>query len=497
MKKKTIIPFFFLSLVIQYKIFAQLGINSTGVAPNDNAMLDISSTTKGLLIPRMNTSERIALAHTKGLTVFDNTTNSYWYSDGAAWVNLITNLTNPWLVSGNNISNTNMGNVGIGTNSPKAFLNISAGKTVLFGADTLGFGNKFIWYANKGALRAGNSTINEFDYGNVGLGSFASGTGNMASGSYSTAMGSHNLASGAASISLGAFSISSGNYSFSMGVSANANGVNSVAIGQATNASASLSLAMGDHSTASGTNSTAIGYYNLASGIASTALGNQTEASGNNSTAMGRFSNTNNHTNSFCIGGASNNFVATNTVDNQMLMRFDNYTFWVTPVNYAYLTSASNGWAYTSDRNKKENFEEINGELVLKKISKIPFYSWNFKVKESKEYRHYGIMAQDFYDSFGKDKLGVIGNDTTVSALDLLGVAYSAIKALEKRTEDLQIQNDSFRILNEKLEVKNLLQFKLFNEEITKLKDIIQPKRKKYTFKNHPFNTKETFLTVK
>ena len=38
------------------------------------------------------------------------------------------------------------------------------------------------------------------------------------------------------------------------------------------------------------------------------------------------------------------------------------------------------------------------------------------------QYRHYGIMAQDFHDNFGKDNLGVIGNDTTVSALDLLGV---------------------------------------------------------------------------
>lgn len=65
-------------------------------------------------------------------------------------------------------------------------------------------------------MRVGFATINEFDYGNVGIGSFSTGTGNTASGAYSTAMGSHNLASGAASISLGAFSVSSGNYSFSV-----------------------------------------------------------------------------------------------------------------------------------------------------------------------------------------------------------------------------------------------------------------------------------------
>ncbi len=161
-----------------------------------------------------------------------------------------------------------------------------------------------------------------------------------------------------------------------------------------------------------------------------------------------------------------------------MMMRFDNYTFWVTPLNYAYLTSASNGWAYTSDRNKKENFEELNGELVLKKIAKIPFYSWNFKTKESKEYRHYSIMAQDFHDNFGKDNLGVIGNDTTVSALYLLGVAYTCIKALEKRTEELLIKN-------EKLEDQLQIQNQKFKEEIVELKAMITPKRKNMSLKKY------------
>ena len=134
------------------------------------------------------------------------------------------------------------------------------------------------------------------------------------------------------------------------------------------------------------------------------------------------------------------------------MMRFNNYTFWVSASNYAYLIPASNGWAYTSDKNKKERFLEVNGEGVLKKISFIPFYSWNFKASDTKQYRHYGIMAQDFYSAFGKDDYGAIGNDTTVSPLDLLGVAYSAIKALEKRTETLQAQNNNMAHEMEKLQ---------------------------------------------
>ena len=71
-------------------------------------------------------------------------------------------------------------------------------------------------------------------------------------------------------------------------------------------------------------------------------------------------------------------------------------------------------------------------------------------------------MAQDFYNAFGKDDYGVIGNDTTVSPLDLLGVAYSAIKELEKRTSDLQQQNAQL--------TSEVESFKMMKGEMEKLK---------------------------
>jgi hypothetical protein len=56
---KLFIIFFFVFL--QGKTFAQMGINATGIAPDPSAMLDVRSTTKGLLIPRMTTAQRTAL----------------------------------------------------------------------------------------------------------------------------------------------------------------------------------------------------------------------------------------------------------------------------------------------------------------------------------------------------------------------------------------------------------------------------------------------------
>lgn len=75
-------------LFLSIDSFAQTGvsINSTGTAPNTNAILDVSSTTKGALLPRMSTAQRIALVPTgvSGMTVFDTSTQTYWYWDGVA-----------------------------------------------------------------------------------------------------------------------------------------------------------------------------------------------------------------------------------------------------------------------------------------------------------------------------------------------------------------------------------------------------------------------------
>ena len=66
--------------------FAQMGINTTGAAPTTSAMLDVSSTTKGFLPPRMTTTQRGAIATPSvGLLVFDITLSQYCFWKGTAW----------------------------------------------------------------------------------------------------------------------------------------------------------------------------------------------------------------------------------------------------------------------------------------------------------------------------------------------------------------------------------------------------------------------------
>ncbi|MEI7727541.1 MAG: DUF1566 domain-containing protein [Bacteroidota bacterium] len=75
-------------------MFAQsVGINDNGSSPNSKAMLDVSSTTKGLLPPRMTYAQRIAITNPpSGLMVWCSNCGTYGelqVYNGTAWTNLI------------------------------------------------------------------------------------------------------------------------------------------------------------------------------------------------------------------------------------------------------------------------------------------------------------------------------------------------------------------------------------------------------------------------
>gem|GEM_PF-1493134 len=65
---------------------AQVGINEDGSSPSVSAMLDVKSTTKGMLTPRMTAAQRTAISSpATGLLVYDTDTKTFWYYDNAKW----------------------------------------------------------------------------------------------------------------------------------------------------------------------------------------------------------------------------------------------------------------------------------------------------------------------------------------------------------------------------------------------------------------------------
>ena len=78
-----LLTFSFMSVIVT----AQVGIGTT--TPDASSVLDIQSTSKGLLIPRMTSAQRTAISNpTAGLLVFDTTTQSFSFFT-TSWGELI------------------------------------------------------------------------------------------------------------------------------------------------------------------------------------------------------------------------------------------------------------------------------------------------------------------------------------------------------------------------------------------------------------------------
>lgn len=70
-----------------------VGINGTGALPDNSAMLDVASTTGGVLIPRMTDAQRTAIVTpATGLLIYQtDVLAGFWYYNGTMWVYLSDN----------------------------------------------------------------------------------------------------------------------------------------------------------------------------------------------------------------------------------------------------------------------------------------------------------------------------------------------------------------------------------------------------------------------
>src|SRR5665213_910319 len=152
------------------------------LAPNTSAQLDITSTNKGLLIPRMSTASIPSIANpANGLLVYDSAKNLLMVNMGTAavpnWQNIVAG--SGWSLTGNK-----------GTDSVRDFIGTTDAKPLMFrinnnwaGMIDSVSGNSFLGYA---AGKNNSTGINNTGYGYQALQS-------NTAGSYNTAFGTQSL----------------------------------------------------------------------------------------------------------------------------------------------------------------------------------------------------------------------------------------------------------------------------------------------------------------
>lgn len=172
---------------------AQTGNVGIGtVSPDTSALLDLTSISRGALIPRLTTTQKNAVVSpATGLLVYDATLNLFYYWNGSAWVPFITSATG-WSLTGNagtstatnflgtadandlrlrannvqHVAITQAGYFGIDTMSPARPLDVvrnapSGTGTALFRTATSGYGAEIGGvgsYSTYGAVRGVNSS---------------------------------------------------------------------------------------------------------------------------------------------------------------------------------------------------------------------------------------------------------------------------------------------------------------------------------------------------
>jgi trimeric autotransporter adhesin len=191
-----------------------LGINTDGSSAHATAMLDVKSTTKGLLIPRMTSVQRTAIASpATGLQVYDTDLNLVYFYNGVTWAGLAAS-TNFWTLSGGNIYNNTGTNVGIGSTAPgdklevNGNIRLSTGGTILASPSATGSGysltvrggDPYVPVGGSGGsvniIATNNMPSGGSGYGNLGT----SGAINLTAGSgYNSGGGHINITAGATS----------------------------------------------------------------------------------------------------------------------------------------------------------------------------------------------------------------------------------------------------------------------------------------------------------
>ncbi|MBL0182314.1 MAG: hypothetical protein IPP96_08455 [Chitinophagaceae bacterium] len=170
----------FLLFFCNKAISQSLSINTDGSTANTSALLDVKSTTKGLLLPRMTKAQKNAITTpATGLLVYQTSPDSvgFHYYNGTTWLWLNPLESNDWKTTGNVGTDTAVNFIGTTDNEPLRFKqsNIRMGQLDINNAN---------YYFGKGAgVKSNSSAFRSVGFGDSSLANATSGDNNTAIGS--------------------------------------------------------------------------------------------------------------------------------------------------------------------------------------------------------------------------------------------------------------------------------------------------------------------------
>lgn len=443
-------------LLVGTTIYSQgqeaIGINNDN--PHASAILDITSTERGVLIPRMTTGERDAISSpANGLLIYNTTTTSFWFYNGSTWIELISNVSTDEITDADNDTK-----IQVEETDDEDLIRFDVAGTEYFRMDAgrLEFrntGNSVFIGQNSGSADDLTNNNNVFVGHNSGRRNI-SGQRNVGVGYRSVlanTTGSDNIGLGEDALRLnttGSYNIAIGANSLDASVTNDSN----ISIGY----NALTRLTNGSNNIAFGLSSLT----QLTSGTGNVAIGNsslQNNTSGSNNTAIGRLAGGN-------ATGSGNVFIGyqagrNETGDNKLYIEPTNSA---TPLIWGDFSADSlviNGSQYVtnnityvgtltdvSDRRLKEDFDTLN--QVMKLVNKLQAYSYKMK---STQKREYGLIAQEVKEVF-PEMVNTIDQENGYMGVNYLQLVSILVQGLNEQQAIIEQQNDQLIHSTKKLE---------------------------------------------
>lgn len=414
--------------------------------PDTNALLDLTSSSKGLLIPRMTTSQRLAIpSPDEGLLVYDLIYHQFYYHTNQTWSTILKSKAG--VDDGNYI--IAIGDSALIVNSPGSggLHNIAVGSNALK-ANTSGYNNLAF---GTGALSSASTAYNNIAIGSGALNEHLTGNDNIAIGYHAS-----NTGIGASyNIGIGGYTLNS-----------TTNAVDNVALGY----NSQFSLTTGDNNASIGSSSG----FNNQTGSGNVFIGNE---AGYNETGSNKLY-IDNAAGLLADALVYGDFNTGKLRVNNFLGVGRNATTNTIEVNGLASKSAAGEWIANSDIRLKKNVQPIDGEDALLKLLSLHgiTYEWDDHVTEyvRPSGTQYGFTAQNIQSVFPElvstDADGYL--QTAYGTYDPLMI--EAFRAIHDKISTLNSLNTKLQLENESLKRQFELQAQVNEQHRQELEAIKQ-----------------------